>query len=64
MLGGLGKGTSLKKIKIVSVKTNFTFLDCDPIAQPTEKILWGIGRGNLAEHTPIPLVGTKNQMCP
>ena len=64
MIGPLGKGTFLKKEKIVSVKTIFSFCGCESCAQPTAKINGGMGRGTLAKHTPIPMVGTKNQICP
>ena len=51
-----------KKIKTVSVKTIFAFFDCDSQGQPINVIIVRIIFGALAKHTPIPLIGTKNQM--
>ena len=42
----------------------FSFWGCESCTQPTDKINAGTGRGTLAKHTPIPMVGTKNQICP
>ena len=53
-----------KKIKIVSVKTIFAVFDCDSQGQPINFIIVGTIIESLAKHTPIPMVGTKNQICP
>ena len=47
------------RIQIVSVKTIFAFYGCDSQGQPINVIIVGIIFG---AHTPIPLIGTKNNM--
>ena len=53
-----------KKLKQFQSKLFFSFCGCESCAQPTDKINGGMGRGTLAKHTPIEMVGTKNQICP
>ena len=53
----LGRKYFQKKFNLVSADTNFSFLNCDPNAQPTDTINRGMGWGTKVEHTTIPLVG-------